>query len=130
MHTDLLSSLRLESSGVPIYVQLREQILRQLGAGVLAAGDQMPTMREVAVALKIDLNTVRHAYDELERTGAIKLVRGRGSFVAKPPQVTSARAQQAQMDGLAKQVLATAANMGIDPVALAHRITALAKQKE
>ena len=130
MHTDLLSSLRLESSGVPIYVQLREQILRQLGAGVLAVGDQMPTMREVAVALKIDLNTVRHAYDELERTGAITLVRGRGSFVAKPPQVTSARAQQAQMDGLAKQVLATAANMGIDPVALAHRITALAKQKE
>jgi GntR family transcriptional regulator len=130
MHTDLLSSLRLESSGVPIYVQLREQILRQLGAGVLAVGDQMPTMREVAVALKIDLNTVRHAYDELERTGAIKLVRGRGSFVAKPPQVTSARAQQAQMDGLAKQVLATAANMGIDPVALADRITALAKQKE
>jgi len=73
---------------------------------------------------------VRHAYDELERTGAITLVRGRGSFVAKPPPVTSARAQQAQMDGLAKQVLATAANMGIDPVALAHRITALAKQKE
>ena len=61
MHTDLLTTLRLESSGVPIYVQLREQILRQLGAGVLAPGDQMPTMREVAVALKIDLNTVRHA---------------------------------------------------------------------
>ena len=87
MHTDLLTTLRLESSGVPIYVQLREQILRQLGAGVLAAGDQMPTMREVAVALKIDLNTVRHAYDELERMGAITLVRGRGSFVAKPPPV-------------------------------------------
>ena len=130
MHTDLLSSLRLESSGVPIYVQLREQILRQLGAGVLAPGDQMPTMREVAVALKIDLNTVRHAYDELERTGAITLVRGRGSFVAKPPPVMSARAQQAQVNDLAKQVLATAATMGIDPVVLADRITALAKQKE
>ena len=130
MHTDLLSTLRLESSGVPIYVQLREQILRQLGAGVLAAGDQMPTMREVAVALKIDLNTVRHAYDELERIGAITLVRGRGSFVAKPPPVMGARAQQAQADGLAKQVLATAASMGLDPVAVADRITALAKQKE
>ena len=130
MHTDLLSSLRLESSGVPIYVQLREQILRQLGAGVLAPGDQMPTMREVAVALKIDLNTVRHAYDELERTGAITLVRGRGSFVAKPPPVMGARAQQAQVNDMAKQVLATAATMGIDPLALADRITALAKQKE
>src|ERR1700759_4995540 len=130
MHTQLLNTLRLEGSGVPIYVQLREQILRQLGAGVLAPGDRMPTMREVAVALKVDLNTVRHAYDELERMGAITLVRGRGSFVANPPPAIGARAQQAQADSLAKQVLATAATMGIDPLAVADRIRALAKQKE
>jgi GntR family transcriptional regulator len=130
MHTDLLKTLRLESSGIPIYVQIREQILRQLGAGVLSPGDQMPTMREVAVALKVDLNTVRHAYDELERIGAITLVRGRGSFVAKPPAAMGVRAQQAQADGLAKQVLATAATMGIDPLTVADRIRALAKQKE
>ena len=130
MHTDLLKVLRLESSGVPIYIQLREQILRQLGAGLLAPGEQMPTMREVAVTLKVDLNTVRHAYDELERAGAITLVRGRGSFVAKPPPAMGARAQQAEADSLAKQVLATAATMGIDPIAVADRIRALAKQKE
>ena len=130
MHTDLLKSLRLDSSGVPIYVQLREQILRQLGAGTLARGDQMPTMREMAVALKIDLNTVRHTYDELERMGAITLVRGRGSFVAQPPPAISVRAQAMQIDSLAKQALATAAAAGIDPVALADRIKALAKQKE
>ena len=130
MLTDLLKTLRLESSGIPIYVQIREQILRQLGAGVLSPGDQMPTMREVAVALKVDLNTVRHAYDELERIGAITLVRGRGSFVAKPPPVMGVRAQQAQADSLAKQVLATAATMGIDPLTVADRIRALAKQKE
>ena len=130
MHTDLLKALRLESSGVPIYVQLREQILRQLGAGVLAPGDQMPTMREVAVAMKVDLNTVRHAYDELERIGAITLVRGRGSFVAKPAAAMGVRAQQAQADSLAKQVLATAATMGIDPLTVADRIRAFAKKKE
>ena len=129
MHTDLLKTLRLESSGIPIYVQIREQILRQLGAGVLSPGDQMPTMREVAVALKVDLNTVRHAYDELERIGAITLVRGRGSFVAKPPHVMGVRAQQAQADSLAKQVLATAATMGIDPLTVADRIRALAKKE-
>ncbi|MCG2625876.1 GntR family transcriptional regulator [Bradyrhizobium sp. WYCCWR 13023] len=129
MHT-LLESLRLDNSGVPIYIQLRDQILRNLGAGVLARGDQMPTMREVAVALKIDLNTVRHAYDELERMGAITLVRGRGSFVAEPPPATSVREQAKQIDGLAKQTLATAAAAGIDPVALADRIKALARQKE
>ena len=55
-------------------------------------------MREVAVALKIDLNTVRHAYDELERMGAITLVRGRGSFVAKPPPAMGARAQATKSD--------------------------------
>jgi len=130
MHTDLLKTLRLESSGVPIYVQLREQILRQLGAGVLAAGDQMPTMREVAVTLKIDLNTVRHAYGELERMGAITLVRGRGSFVAEPPPAMGARAQNVKVDSLAKQVLATAAAMGLDPALVADRIKALSKQKE
>jgi GntR family transcriptional regulator len=130
MHTDLLKVLRLESSGVPIYIQLREQILRQLGAGLLAPGEQMPTMREVAVTLKVDLNTVRHAYDELERAGAITLVRGRGSFVAKPPPAMGARAQQTEADNLAKQILATAATMGIDPIAVADRIRALAQQKE
>src|SRR5689334_23609185 len=126
MHTDLLKALRLESSGVPIYVQLREQILRHLGAGVLAPGEQMPTMREVAVALKVDLNTVRHAYDELERLGAITLVRGRGSFVAEPPAAMNGRAAMAQTDTLAKQVIATALAMGVDPATLADRITALA----
>src|SRR3954451_4863636 len=130
MHTNLLKSLRLDNSGVPIYVQLREQILRNLGAGVLARGDQMPTMREMAVALKIDLNTVRHAYDELERMGDITLVRARGSFVAEPPPAMGVRAQAAQIDGLAKQAIAMAAAAGIDPVALADRIKALAKQKE
>ena len=90
----------------------------------------MPTMREVAVALKIDLNTVRHAYDELERLGAITLIRGKGSFVAKPPPPMGVRAQAVQVDSLAKQVLATSAAAGIDPVALAERIKALAKQKE
>jgi len=130
MHTDLLKTLSLESSGVPIYVQLREQILRQLGAGALAAGDQMPTMREVAVSLKIDLNTVRHAYDELERMGAITLVRGRGSFVAEPPPAMGARAQNVKVDSLAKQVFATATSMGLDPAVVADRIKALSKQKE
>ena len=130
MHTDLLKSLRLDNSGVPIYVQIREQILQSLGAGMLARGEQMPTMREVAVALKIDLNTVRHAYDELERVGAITLIRGRGSFVAEPPPAPGARARAAQIDSLAKQTLATAATSGIDPIALAERIKALAKQKE
>ena len=125
-----MSALRVEPTGVPIYVQLREQFLRAMGARLLLPGDQMPTMRQVAVALKVDLNTVRHAYDELERRGAVTLVRGRGSFVAEPPPAMEGRAHELETDNLARRTLAAAAALGVDPVALANRIAALAADKE
>lgn len=112
---------------MPIYVQLRDQVLRVLAAGALSPGDQMPTMRQVAVALRIDLNTVRHAYDELERAGAITLERGRGSFVARPP---AAPDPQARLDDLAAEALAMARAAGVDPAALARTLTRLVTRKE
>ncbi len=133
MHTidqTLLSTLRLESTGVPIYVQLRDQFLRAIGAGALAPGDRMPTMRQVAVALKVDLNTVRHAYDGLERMGAITLERGRGSFVAERPPRADTKAQARETDNLAKQAIALAAAAGVEPRALAERILSLTQTKE
>jgi len=110
---------------VPIYVQLRDQLLHAIGAGVAGPGDQMPTMRELAVALKVDLNTVRRAYDELERRGVITLQRGRGSFVAAPPPVDLA-AQDRRTDDLAKRTLALATAEGVEAEALGLRILALA----
>ena len=133
MHTQdhlILDALRIESTGVPIYVQLREQLLRAMGAGILRPGDQMPTMRQVSVALRVDLNTVRHAYDDLERMGAVSLVRGRGSFVAEPPPVVEGPAQDTHTDNLARQTLAAAAALGVDALALSERIAALAAAKE
>lgn len=126
----LLDVLRLEKSGVPIYVQVRDQLLKALAVGVLEPGEQMPTMRQVAVALKIDLNTVRRAYDELERTGAIVLQRGRGSFVASPPQAPDTAAEAARMDDFARQTLATAQALGIDPRAFVRRLDDLLKEGE
>jgi GntR family transcriptional regulator len=132
MHTQaqILAALRLGDTGVPIYVQLREQFLRAMGAGLMSPGDQMPTMRQVAVELKVDLNTVRRAYDELERLGAVTLVRGRGSFVAEPPPAMEGPAHQVEMENLARQTLAAAAALGVDPLALSQRIAALAAEKE
>ena len=121
----LLAQLRLERNGVPIYVQLRDQILEAVRAGALAPGERLPTMRQVAVALKVDLNTVRHAYDELERLGALTLERGRGSFVSdvSPAQARDiALGQTAEV--LAAGVLARAREAGVAPAALA---TALAR---
>src|SRR5262245_23164879 len=131
MHTSsqrLIKTLSLKQNGIPIYVQLREQILQALGARILSPGDQMPTMREVATAMKVDLNTVRHAYDELERSGAITLVRGRGSFVAEQPAAKAV--SEDQTDNLARQAIGMAAAVGIDPLALAQRITVLSRPKE
>jgi GntR family transcriptional regulator len=75
----MLASLALQDNGVPIYVQLRDQIAAAIGRGLLKPGEQLATMREVAVALSIDLNTVQRAYAELEREGILSMVRGRGS---------------------------------------------------
>ena len=131
MHTvqhKIVAALRLEASGVPIYVQLRDQLLRWISTGALKPGDQMPTMRQVAVAVRADLNTVRHAYDELERSGAIVLIRGRGSFVADAPPQTPHPAGAA--DALARQALHLAGAAGVDPHHLAERIRHLAQAKE
>jgi GntR family transcriptional regulator len=128
MHTDtqsFLARLRLQNDGVPIYVQIREQFLAAIASGALAAGSQLPTMREVAVSLKVDLNTVRHAYDDMGRRGAIELVRGRGSFVANQPSPAPIDADP--LDQLALSAIAESLEAGFTPTDLAHRILRLCK---
>ena len=127
---DIVDALRLNETGVPIYVQLRDQFLGAIGAGILGPGDQMPTMRQVAVALRVDLNTVRHAYDELERLGAVTLARGRGSFVAERPPSAPGADPVAAAEELARQTLARAASAGVSPILLLEKIAALAANKE
>jgi GntR family transcriptional regulator len=132
MHTrahSLIDDLALSGGGVPIYVQLRDQILRALGEGRLSPGDQMPTMRQVAIALRIDLNTARRAYDELEAMGAIRLERGRGSFVAAPPAPPTPDQHAAAVEEVARQAIGLAQARGVQPQALAQRIAALAAER-
>jgi GntR family transcriptional regulator len=122
----LLRELALERSGVPIYVQLRDQILQAIRSGLIGPGERLPTMRQVAVALKVDLNTVRHAYDELERLGALTLERGRGSFVSEVSPAESrgiALTQTAEI--LAAGVLDRAREAGVAPAALAAALARL-----
>ena len=121
--------VHIESSGVPIYVQIREQIQHAIGNGTLGPGEQLPTMRQLAVDLKVDLNTVRHAYDELERSGVIVIVRARGTYVAeKPPPMDAAR-QARKVQSLAHKVIALANSSGIDPAAVANELLRVAKQR-
>ncbi|HWB95754.1 MAG TPA: GntR family transcriptional regulator, partial [Bryobacteraceae bacterium] len=77
----------------------------------LRPGERLPTMREVAVALCIDLNTVQRAYGELEREGLLTLARGRGTFVAEAPRPS--RDRKAEAEALAAKVAAQARASGI-----------------
>src|ERR1700733_10410559 len=107
----MLDDLSVQNNGVPIYVQLREQILALIGRGALKPGAQVPTMRQVAVALKIDLNTVQRAYAELERDGVLTKQRGVGTFVTQaPPAPRNARKQ---VQDFAARIAAQAKGQGI-----------------
>ncbi len=70
------------SSGVPIYLQLMEQVKHSIETGALRPGDQLPGIRPLAEQLVINPNTVAKAYRELEHEGAIELRHGAGAFVS------------------------------------------------
>jgi GntR family transcriptional regulator len=70
------------SLGVPIYLQLMEQVKHAIETGALRPGDQLPGMRPLAEELVINPNTVAKAYRELEHEGIIELRHGAGAFVA------------------------------------------------
>ena len=69
------------ASGVPIYLQLMEQVKHAIETGALRAGDQLPGIRPLAEEMVINPNTVAKAYRELEHDGVIELRHGAGAFV-------------------------------------------------
>jgi GntR family transcriptional regulator len=72
-------------SGVPLYAQIIERIKHLVAAGRLKPGDQLPTIRQLAVDLRVNPNTVVHAYHELGNQGVISTQQGRGTFIAAHP---------------------------------------------
>jgi DNA-binding transcriptional regulator YhcF (GntR family) len=71
-----------QRSGLPVYLQIVQQVKDALRLGLLDVGDQLPTAREVVSQLAINPNTVAKAYRELEREGLVSATPGRGTFVA------------------------------------------------
>ena len=69
------------ASGVPLYLQLIEQVKHAIESGVLAAGDQLPSVRQIAEELLINPNTVARAYRELEHEGTVDLRHGSGAYI-------------------------------------------------
>ena len=84
-------------SGVPVYRQLIDQVQAAIATGALSAGDQLPTVRRVAVDLAINPNTVVRAYREMEVRGILDTQQGTGTFVAEGGQVERSKDDRERM---------------------------------
>ena len=108
----------------PIYAQLERGFRAAIATTRLRPGDQLPTVRQLAVDLKINANTVARVYAELERAGVIETKRGVGSFItATPAQAHPPRERERRLRGFVTRVLAEADAVGftIDEVIEALR---------
>ena len=71
------------ASGVPVYRQIMDQVMGGMASGALAPGDQLPTVRQLAVDLAVNPNTVVRAYRELEFRGVLDTQHGTGTFITQ-----------------------------------------------
>ena len=93
----------------PIYIQLERGLRAAIAAGRLRAGDQLPTVRQLAGDLRVNANTVARVYSELERAGVLKTRRGVGSFVsATRAQARPRRERDRRLSAFVTRLLADA----------------------
>lgn len=124
IHSDLVIS---QTDGRPMYLQIIEQIKRLVAVGDWAPGQEIPSIRQLAVDLRVSVITVKRAYLELEREGVIVTQQGKGSTVAAEPGL-GPRLGEAEL----AQHLAEAARLGVllglEPDDLASRLRTAAEQ--
>ena len=113
---------------MPLHAQLERSIRVAIASRRLKSGDQLPTVRQLAVALRINANTVAKVYTHLERSGALQTRRGVGTFVvddAEPQRNEEAR--QAELRAVAMRALADASARGFSAADLRRELNAIAK---
>lgn len=112
-------------SGVPVYRQIIDQIMVSVAAGTLAAGDQLPTVRQLAVDLAINPNTVIRAYREMEIRGVLETHQGSGTFVADRPVPANDAERQRRMNQLIGEFVARMGAEGFTTTQLIERMAEL-----
>jgi GntR family transcriptional regulator len=109
-------------SGVPVYRQIVDQVRTGVAAGTLTAGDQLPTVRQLAVDLAINPNTVLRAYRELELGGALETHQGTGTFISNKKIVKNNAERERQLIQLANEFAARAGAAGFTIEELLDRL--------
>ena len=100
------------SGGVPIYRQIIDQIRFGIASGQLKPGEQLPTVRALAVELKVNLNTVSKAYKELEIKNILEAQQGTGTFISKTEQVVPEKEMEDKLKEICLQFSSVALSYG------------------
>lgn len=114
-------------SGVPFYRQIIDQIQFAIADGRLGCGDRLPTVRQLAVELKINPNTVARAYQELEIRGIVDTQMGTGTFIGSGKVEISQRERKRMLDQICTELLSRASTYGFT---LAEVVAALKENGE
>ncbi|HEX2121640.1 MAG TPA: GntR family transcriptional regulator [Thermoanaerobaculia bacterium] len=101
------------SSGVPFYRQIIDQVLLAVGDGRLKPGSQLPTVRQLAVDLSVNLNTVAKAYREMEIRGIVQTQQGTGTFIAARASGARIREKRKAVSDFLDRFIANAEALGI-----------------
>jgi GntR family transcriptional regulator len=99
-------------SGVPVYRQIIDQVRGGIAAGALVAGDQLPTVRQLAVDLEINPNTVVRAYRELELGGLLETHQGTGTFISAQKMKKADAERERQLAQIVTDAVARAGAAG------------------
>ena len=101
------------NSGVPLYVQLHQQIRQRISSGQLEHGEQLPSVRDLSSELHVNPLTVAKVYQLLERDGFVETRRGIGTYVAPRPPVLRMDARRQQLGPAVEQLVAEATHLGL-----------------
>jgi GntR family transcriptional regulator len=109
-------------SGVPVYRQIIDQVMGGIAAGALAGGEQLPTVRQLAVDLSINPNTVLRAYLELEIRGVLETHQGTGTFVSHQNVERDEVERQRRLNQIVGEFVARAGSSGFTVSDLLERL--------
>ena len=113
----------------PLHAQLERGIRVAIAAGHLRPGDQLPTVRQLAVALRLNANTVAKVYSHLERTGAVETRRGVGTFIAdRHDSEPNQAAREAELRAIVTRALAEASARGFTAADVRRELQAISKE--
>jgi GntR family transcriptional regulator len=117
-------------SGVPVYRQIMDQVLGAMASGRLASGDQLPTVRQLAVDLSINPNTVIRAYRELEIRGFLDTHQGSGTFITPQPVQQDNEERQRKLDAIVSDAIARAGAEGFTAQQVLDRLRELLDEQK